>query len=71
MTDPLDEEELVAAIDDRSARGIAAGVGRLVRSGAVLPGARLPTVRSIAGRLGVSPTTVSEASAPRASIEPG
>lgn len=61
MTDPLDDDELVAAIDDRSARGIAAGVGRLVRSGAVLPGARLPTVRSIAGRLGVSPTTVSEA----------
>ncbi|MCU1374851.1 MAG: putative transcriptional regulator (GntR-family) [Actinomycetia bacterium] len=54
-------EELVAGVDDRSARGIAAGVSRLVRSGAAKEGERLPTVREVASALGVSPTTVSEA----------
>lgn len=54
-------EELAHAIEDRTARGIAAGVGRLIRSGALQAGDRLPTVRQIAAVLGVSPTTVSEA----------
>ncbi|MCU1379959.1 MAG: putative transcriptional regulator (GntR-family), partial [Acidimicrobiales bacterium] len=53
--------EVIAGIDDRSARGIAAGVARLVRSGAAKEGERLPTVREMASALGVSPTTVSEA----------
>jgi DNA-binding transcriptional MocR family regulator len=57
----VDDDELVAAIEDRTARGIAAAVGRLIRSGALASGDRLPTVRSMAGRLGVSPTTVGEA----------
>lgn len=48
-------------IEERSARGIAAAVGRAVRDGSLAPGTRLPTVRAIARRLGVSPTTVSEA----------
>lgn len=49
------------AVDDRSARGIAAAVSRLVTDGALQHGERLPTVRALARQLGVSPTTVSEA----------
>ena len=45
----------------RSSRGIASAVSRLVREGDLAPGARLPTVRALAERLGTSPTTVSEA----------
>src|SRR6476469_1144330 len=50
-----------ASVTDRSAKGIAAAIARLVSSGAIPVDARLPTVREIARRLGVSPTTVSEA----------
>ena len=49
------------AVTDRSARGIAVAVSRLVSTGALAPGARLPTVRDVARELGISPTTVSEA----------
>jgi DNA-binding transcriptional MocR family regulator len=52
---------IAGAVDDRSARGIAAAVGRLVTAGSLPSGARLPTVRDVARELGVSPTTVSEA----------
>ena len=52
---------LVGAIDDRSAKGIAAAIGRLVSTGELQPGHRLPTVRELSRSLGVSPTTVSEA----------
>jgi DNA-binding transcriptional MocR family regulator len=54
-------QQLAAAIEDRSARGIAAAVSRLITSAQLAPGTRLPTVRSLAAELGVSPTTVSEA----------
>jgi DNA-binding transcriptional MocR family regulator len=50
-----------AAVSDRSARGIAAAVSRLVTTGALPAGSRLPTVRAVARELGISPTTVSEA----------
>lgn len=50
-----------AEITDRSARGIAAAVGRLISSGELPVGTRLPTVRDLSKELGVSPTTVSEA----------
>lgn len=53
--------DLRSEIDDRSARGIAAAVNRLVSSGRLAVGTRLPTVRELARLLGVSPTTVSEA----------
>jgi DNA-binding transcriptional MocR family regulator len=53
--------DLVAHIDDRSAKGIAAAIGRLVSAGELAPGHRLPTVRELSKALGVSPTTVSEA----------
>ncbi|GIF20464.1 DNA-binding transcriptional MocR family regulator [Actinoplanes tereljensis] len=52
---------IAGAVDDRSARGIAAAVGRLVSAGSLPAGTRLPTVRDVARELGVSPTTVSEA----------
>jgi DNA-binding transcriptional MocR family regulator len=52
---------ITAAVDDRSARGIAAAVSRLVTAGTLPAGTRLPTVRAVARELGISPTTVSEA----------
>src|SRR5215213_858119 len=53
---------ITGAVEDRSARGIAAAVSRLVTAGSLPSGTRLPTVRDVARELGVSPTTVSEAS---------
>ncbi len=53
--------DVAGAIEDHSARGIAAGISRLVTSGHLAAGTRLPTVRELARRLGTSPTTVSEA----------
>ena len=53
--------DIVNAIEDRSARGIAAALGRMITSGAAPTGTRLPTVRALSRSLGVSPTTVSEA----------
>jgi len=53
--------DLVGAVDDRTARGIAAAVGRMITDGSLPVGQRLPTVRDLAKALGVSPTTVSEA----------
>ncbi|MDO9174946.1 MAG: GntR family transcriptional regulator, partial [Actinomycetota bacterium] len=52
---------LTTSITDRSARGIAGGVGRLISAGQLAVGTRLPTVRELSKELGVSPTTVSEA----------
>jgi DNA-binding transcriptional MocR family regulator len=45
----------------RSARRIASVIGRMITAGDLQVGARLPTVRELSRRLGVSPTTVSEA----------
>ena len=52
---------ITEAVEDRTARGIAATVGRMVSAGSLPAGTRLPTVRDVARELGVSPTTVSEA----------
>ncbi len=46
---------------DRSARTIAAVIGRMITAGELPVDTRLPTVRELARRLGVSPTTVSDA----------
>ncbi|QXC61208.1 aminotransferase class I/II-fold pyridoxal phosphate-dependent enzyme [Aquihabitans sp. G128] len=54
-------DDMVAAIDNRSAQGIAAAIGRMVSAGELPVGDRLPTVRELSKALGVSPTTVSEA----------
>lgn len=51
----------LATLEDRTPRGIAAALGRAVRSGELAPGERLPTVRVVAAELGVSPATVSAA----------
>ncbi|MEX1079965.1 MAG: aminotransferase class I/II-fold pyridoxal phosphate-dependent enzyme [Homoserinimonas sp.] len=48
-------------IEKRTPAGIAAGVGRLISSGRLAVGDRLPTVRELATELGVSPATVSQA----------
>ncbi len=61
--------DIVARISDdaarggeaRSARRIAGVIGRMITAGELAVGERLPTVRELATRLGVSPTTVSEA----------
>jgi len=49
------------AVEDRSPRGIAAAISRLVLDGALPAGTRLPTVRELGAALGVSPATVSHA----------
>lgn len=54
-------EAVVEFIEDRSPRGIAAAVHRMIRAEQVHPGDRLPTVRELALALSVSPATVSEA----------
>jgi DNA-binding transcriptional MocR family regulator len=54
-------DDITSNITDRSARGIATAIGRMVTAGDLDVGARLPTVRQLSRRLGVSPTTVGEA----------
>ncbi|MFC5503546.1 PLP-dependent aminotransferase family protein [Lysinimonas soli] len=49
------------AIEARSPQGIASGIARLITTGDLAPGDRLPTVRELAIDLGVSPATVSHA----------
>lgn len=53
--------DLAAAIDDPSAKGIAASVDHLVRTGKLRAGTALPTVRALAAAMRMSPTTVAEA----------
>ena len=48
-------KSVALAIDDRSPHGIAAGIARLITTGDLAPGDRLPTVRELAADLGVSP----------------
>jgi DNA-binding transcriptional MocR family regulator len=52
---------IAEATESRSAAGIAAAVNRLIKSGDLPAGSRLPTVRVLAAALGTSPTTVNEA----------
>jgi DNA-binding transcriptional MocR family regulator len=51
----------LAEIEQTTPAGIAAALGRLISSGRLAPGERLPTVRELAAALGVSPATVSHA----------
>lgn len=60
MDDPT--AQLIAHhADDRSSRGLASVIGRLVTGGQLVPGTRMPTVRSLSRLLDTSPTTVSAA----------
>ncbi|MGZ5400365.1 MAG: aminotransferase-like domain-containing protein [Nocardioides sp.] len=56
---------LVSAIEERldqpTARGLAAAVGRAIGEGALPGGTRLPPIRTVATELALSPTTVSSA----------
>ncbi len=54
-------DQIVDAVEQRTPEGIAAAISRLIRSGALGAGDRLPTVRDVAATLGVSPATVSNA----------
>lgn len=57
----MKRQDIVVAVEDRSAAGIVAAVGRLITGGDLAAGERLPTVRELAHDLGVSPATVSQA----------
>ncbi len=52
---------LIGSIEERNPSGVAGGVSRLIRSGELAAGDRLPTVRELAVALSTSPTTVSQA----------
>jgi len=54
-------DKVVDVVEEPTPRGIAAAIARLITSGELQPGDRIPTVRELAGRLGVSPATVSHA----------
>lgn len=54
-------KSVALAIEERSPHGIASAISRLITTGDLAPGDRLPTVRDLAKDLGVSPATVSHA----------
>jgi len=54
-------KSVARSIQERSPHGIASGISRLITTGDLAPGDRLPTVRDLARELGVSPATVSHA----------
>ena len=54
-------QELVEAVDDRSARGIALTVSTGIDRGVLRPGERLPPIRRVARDLQVAPATISAA----------
>lgn len=62
---PATVRELLSAIearlDEPTARGLAAAVGRALRDGELTGGERLPPIRTVARELALSPTTVSAA----------
>jgi DNA-binding transcriptional MocR family regulator len=54
-------KSIAIAVEEPSPSGIAGTIARLISSGDLAPGDRLPTVRELAADLGVSPATVSHA----------
>lgn len=54
-------KSVVPQIEEATPRGIAAAISRMITTGDLAPGDRLPTVRELATDLGVSPATVSHA----------
>lgn len=61
MTDTYDADWFAARLSDTTARGIAVETSALIRSGVIPSGTRLPAIRALAYRLGVSPATISSA----------
>lgn len=57
----IQAEDLADHLVDRSTQGIARDTARLVRTGVLPVGARLPALRELAFVMGVSPSTLSEA----------
>jgi DNA-binding transcriptional MocR family regulator len=53
--------EIEERMDEPTARGLAAAIGRAVGDGVVAEGDKLPPIRTVATQLGLSPTTVSAA----------
>ncbi|MEU4688756.1 aminotransferase class I/II-fold pyridoxal phosphate-dependent enzyme [Actinoplanes sp. NPDC023714] len=54
-------DAVMERLSDPSARGLAEAVSRAVGDGALAPGAKLPPVRTVAGELHLSPSTVNAA----------
>jgi DNA-binding transcriptional MocR family regulator len=54
-------KSIALAVEETTPSGIAGAIARLISSGDLAPGDRLPTVRELAADLGVSPATVSHA----------
>lgn len=54
-------KSVALAIEEPSPQGIASAIARLITTGDLAPGDRLPTVRELAADLAVSPATVSHA----------
>lgn len=54
-------QDLARHLTERTGQGIAVGVAHFIRNGHLSAGDRLPTVRSLAADLGVSPSTVADA----------
>lgn len=59
ITDRYDAQWFADRLGDRTSRGIALETGAIIRSGLLPVGTKLPSVRDLAFRLGVSPATVS------------
>ena len=57
----MDALTLARSIEHPSSQAIAAAVARLINTGELAAGDRLPTVRDLAGVMGISPATVSNA----------
>ena len=55
------ESWIETRLEERSAQGIAIAIGSLINDGRITPGTKLPTIRALALRLGVSANTVSDA----------
>lgn len=54
-------KSVALSVEEATPSGIAGAIARLISSGDLAPGDRLPTVRELASDLGVSPATVSHA----------